>query len=193
MRKNPHGWILKGEPKEQHLSTIPKSCFDIYTFCGSTYVKVRAVQNPPSSTKPPETAQLKLGHGQTQVTGARTQDHRFKLRVGCLRNRQTRPSDELFFPRQKSQTWPKTGKSKPLSPSDFGQIHQDLGPIFIDIGKYWLDLVRSDKIWQDPAIFQPKSGQILLHFGELETDRYGPEIDTTRTDRPETQTRSIAG
>ena len=26
MRKNPHGKILKGEPKEQYLSTVPKSC-----------------------------------------------------------------------------------------------------------------------------------------------------------------------
>ena len=26
MRKNPHDKILKWEPKEQHLSTIPKSC-----------------------------------------------------------------------------------------------------------------------------------------------------------------------
>ena len=26
MRKNSHGRILKGEPKEQHLSTVPKSC-----------------------------------------------------------------------------------------------------------------------------------------------------------------------
>ena len=26
MRKNPHGRILKGEPKEQYLSNIPKSC-----------------------------------------------------------------------------------------------------------------------------------------------------------------------
>ena len=26
IRKNPHGRILKGEPKEQHLSTILKSC-----------------------------------------------------------------------------------------------------------------------------------------------------------------------
>ena len=26
MRKNPHGRILKGEPKEQHLITVPKSC-----------------------------------------------------------------------------------------------------------------------------------------------------------------------
>ena len=25
MRKNPHDKILKGEPKEQYLSTIPKS------------------------------------------------------------------------------------------------------------------------------------------------------------------------
>ena len=27
MRENLHGRILKGEPNEQHLSTIPKSCF----------------------------------------------------------------------------------------------------------------------------------------------------------------------
>ena len=26
MRKNPHDRILKGEPKEQHLNTVPKSC-----------------------------------------------------------------------------------------------------------------------------------------------------------------------
>ena len=26
MRKNPYGRILEGELKEQHLSTIPKSC-----------------------------------------------------------------------------------------------------------------------------------------------------------------------
>ena len=26
MKKNLHDRILKGEPKEQHLSTIPKSC-----------------------------------------------------------------------------------------------------------------------------------------------------------------------
>ena len=25
MRKNEHGKILKGDPKEQHISTIPKS------------------------------------------------------------------------------------------------------------------------------------------------------------------------
>ena len=25
MRKNPHDKILKGKPKEQHLSTVPKS------------------------------------------------------------------------------------------------------------------------------------------------------------------------
>ena len=40
MRKNLHDRILKEEPKEQHLSTVPKSCSNIYTFCGSTYVKV---------------------------------------------------------------------------------------------------------------------------------------------------------
>ena len=27
MRENLHGRILKGEPNEQHLSTIPMSCF----------------------------------------------------------------------------------------------------------------------------------------------------------------------
>ena len=27
MRENLYGRILKGEPNEQHLSTIPKSCF----------------------------------------------------------------------------------------------------------------------------------------------------------------------
>ena len=27
MRENLHGRILKGGPNEQHLSTIPKSCF----------------------------------------------------------------------------------------------------------------------------------------------------------------------
>ena len=26
MSKNPHGRILKGEPKKQHLSTVPKFC-----------------------------------------------------------------------------------------------------------------------------------------------------------------------
>ena len=26
MRKNPHGKILKEEPKEQHLNTVPKCC-----------------------------------------------------------------------------------------------------------------------------------------------------------------------
>ena len=26
MRKNSHGRILEGEPKEQHLNTVPKSC-----------------------------------------------------------------------------------------------------------------------------------------------------------------------
>ena len=26
MRKNPYGKILKWEPKEQYLSTVPKSC-----------------------------------------------------------------------------------------------------------------------------------------------------------------------
>ena len=26
MRKNPYGRILRGEPKEQHLSIVPTSC-----------------------------------------------------------------------------------------------------------------------------------------------------------------------
>ena len=42
MTKNPHSRILKGEPKEQHLSTEPKSCpFIIYTcVCVCVYVCV---------------------------------------------------------------------------------------------------------------------------------------------------------
>ena len=28
MRKNPHDRILKGEPKEQHLSIVPMSCLE---------------------------------------------------------------------------------------------------------------------------------------------------------------------
>ena len=32
MRKNLHGSILKNEPKEQHLSTVPKSCFILIAF-----------------------------------------------------------------------------------------------------------------------------------------------------------------
>ena len=30
MRKNPHGIILESESKEQHLSTVSKSCLYIY-------------------------------------------------------------------------------------------------------------------------------------------------------------------
>ena len=30
MRKNPHSRILKGELKEQHLSTVPKSCSNFF-------------------------------------------------------------------------------------------------------------------------------------------------------------------
>ena len=30
MRKNLHDRILKGEPKEQHLSTVPKSCLKFF-------------------------------------------------------------------------------------------------------------------------------------------------------------------
>ena len=29
MKKNPHGKILKNEPKEQHLSTVPKSYYSL--------------------------------------------------------------------------------------------------------------------------------------------------------------------
>ena len=31
MRKNPRDKILKNEPKKQHLSTVPKSCY-IYIY-----------------------------------------------------------------------------------------------------------------------------------------------------------------
>ena len=30
MKKNPHGRILKREPKQHHLNTVPKSCSYIY-------------------------------------------------------------------------------------------------------------------------------------------------------------------
>ena len=33
MKKNPHGRILKEEPKEQHLSTVPKSCHILKCVC----------------------------------------------------------------------------------------------------------------------------------------------------------------
>ena len=32
MRKNPHGIILKDEPKEQYLSTVPKFCPQFISF-----------------------------------------------------------------------------------------------------------------------------------------------------------------
>ena len=35
MRKNPHGRILKGEPKEQDLSTVSKFCSLIKVECES--------------------------------------------------------------------------------------------------------------------------------------------------------------
>ena len=39
MSKNPHDRIIKGEPKKQHLSTIPKSCLSLWSrvkFCRKT-------------------------------------------------------------------------------------------------------------------------------------------------------------
>ena len=33
MNKNPHGRILKEEPKEQHLSTVPKFCHILKCVC----------------------------------------------------------------------------------------------------------------------------------------------------------------
>ena len=42
MRKNPHGRILKGEPKEQHLSTVKKdlkeNLYDIYLKCHYSFL-----------------------------------------------------------------------------------------------------------------------------------------------------------
>jgi len=32
MKKNPHNKILKGEPKEQHLSTVPKFCSFLWKY-----------------------------------------------------------------------------------------------------------------------------------------------------------------
>ena len=46
MRRNPHGRILKGKPKKQHLSTIPKSCsYCIYVFDLSYDVKETKYKN----------------------------------------------------------------------------------------------------------------------------------------------------
>ena len=33
MRKNSHGKILRGEPKKQHLSAVPKFCPFYYIVC----------------------------------------------------------------------------------------------------------------------------------------------------------------
>ena len=32
MKKNPHSRILKGNPKKQYLSTVPKSCHFLYIY-----------------------------------------------------------------------------------------------------------------------------------------------------------------
>ena len=41
MRKNPHGRILKGEPKGQHLSTVSKSYpFILFYFIGIDLEKI---------------------------------------------------------------------------------------------------------------------------------------------------------
>ena len=41
MRKNPHGRILKREPKEQHLSTVTKSCYSLNTIVPNYAVILR--------------------------------------------------------------------------------------------------------------------------------------------------------
>ena len=46
MKKNPYCKILKRESKEQHLSTIPKSCFFYYKLhLGSRMCKVMVVKS----------------------------------------------------------------------------------------------------------------------------------------------------
>ena len=40
MRKNLHGRILKRESKEQHLSTVSKSCSYIYIYIYMRYIQV---------------------------------------------------------------------------------------------------------------------------------------------------------
>ena len=42
MRKNPRSRILRGQPKEQHISTIPKSCH-IYIYI---YINIYIAVNP---------------------------------------------------------------------------------------------------------------------------------------------------
>ena len=47
MRKKPHDWILRGEPKEYHLSTVPKfSHIYIYIYyhrqCSKYILKIDA-------------------------------------------------------------------------------------------------------------------------------------------------------
>ena len=45
MRKNPHGIILESESKEQHLSTVSKSCLYIYIYILIDKVKKKFNQN----------------------------------------------------------------------------------------------------------------------------------------------------
>ena len=46
MKKNPYGKILKRESKEQHLSTVPKSCSFYYKLhLGSRMHKVMVVKS----------------------------------------------------------------------------------------------------------------------------------------------------
>ena len=41
MRKNPHGRILRGELKKQHLNTVPKSCsFILFYIFGRDLEKI---------------------------------------------------------------------------------------------------------------------------------------------------------
>ena len=60
MRKNPHGKILKWELKEQHLSTVPKSCSYSLKFAkwtslvpqiSSKYIFQYLIRNPAKKRK----------------------------------------------------------------------------------------------------------------------------------------------
>ena len=65
----------------------------------------------------------------------------------------------------------------------------NLGQIFIDLKESHLTLLRSDQIWQDPTMFQPKTS-------ELENPKpidSHPKTDMTRPAWSETLGESVAG
>ena len=71
MRKNPLDRILKGEPKEQYLSIVPKSCsiyINIYIYI-YIYIFLKQPSNlKPTATTPPSPATTKPISTTTQQT-----------------------------------------------------------------------------------------------------------------------------